>query len=145
MENVRDLLSRKGYYVWGIKPADSIRTALKVMKEKGIGAVLVLGPEGNIEGVFSERDFARACTDIDSLPMDRPVKDYMSKKILCVSSEQTIEECMALMTEKRIRHLPVLDGDKPVGIISIGDVVKAVIGEKNFLIDQMAHYISGSL
>ena len=145
MDQVKDILNKKGYDIWMVKSDDSIRTALTLMNEKKIGAVLVRNAKGQIEGIFSERDFARACSMNNTLSLDIPIKDYMSKRVICVNPQQTIENCLALMTEKRIRHLPVVDDEKPVGLISIGDVVKAFIWEKDFLIDQLESYISGSL
>ncbi|NQT59162.1 MAG: CBS domain-containing protein [Bacteroidetes bacterium] len=145
MEFVRDVISKKGNKFWTVTPESSVKSSLDLMAEKNIGAVPVLDKKGEIAGIFSERDFTRACSKDNKLCLEYPVSKVMTSRVFCVSPKQSIDNCMALMTEKRIRHLPVLDGSTLVGIISIGDVVKAVITEKDILIDQLEHYIEGSL
>lgn len=144
METVKDILSEKGNKIWAVQPGTKVSEALKLMSDKNIGAVLVVDDKEKMRGIFSERDFARHSVEEvnkGGCPTDGVVEDFMSTEVVYVKEEQTIDNCMALMTEKRLRHLPVLHGDDIVGLISIGDVVKAVISEKNFIIDQMEHYI----
>jgi CBS domain-containing protein len=144
METVKDILKEKGKEVWALKPDTTVSEALKMMSNKNIGAVLVVDEKEKMRGIFSERDFARksvAKENQSGCPTDGKVEDFMSKEVVYVKEEQTIDNCMALMTEKRLRHLPVLHDSELVGLISIGDVVKAVISEKDFIIDQMEHYI----
>lgn len=146
MNTVKDILKHKGTDVWRIAPEDTISHALKLMKEKNVGAVVVVSAKGNVEGIFSERDFVRFCAPKDTLDVSHvPIKEVMTPKVICIDEDQTIDNCMALMTDRRLRHLPVLDKEELVGLISIGDVVKAVQHEKDILIDQLEHYITGSL
>lgn len=142
MEIVSQILEKKGAEVWSIGPDDSVFNALQLMAEKDVGALIVLN-QGKVEGIVSERDYARKVVLLGRSSKDAPVKDIMSSKVYYVTPAQNVEECMALMIDKRIRHLPVMDGDKLAGLISIGDVVKAIIGEKEFMIDQLIHYIIG--
>ena len=142
MKTVRDVLKAKGGVVFAAEPDDTVYHALTIMAEQNIGALLVR--EGaRVVGVFSERDYARQVILKGKASKDTPIRDVMTTRVVFVRPEQNIEECMALMTDKHIRHLPVLDGDTLVGLVSIGDVVKAVISEKEFLIAQLEHYISG--
>ncbi len=144
METVRDILSHKGSEVWAIEPDAQVREALKLMKEKNIGALLVVDKKDELKGIFSERDYARKTVtagEESKCPVDKKVKELMTGSVVYIKDDQTVDQCMAIMTEKRLRHLPVLHEGKTAGIISIGDVVKSVIKEKNFIIDQMEHYI----
>ncbi|MEE9551226.1 MAG: CBS domain-containing protein [Candidatus Binatia bacterium] len=142
MKTVIELLKAKGHQYWSVTPDTAVFDALKLMAEKNIGALLVL--EGDVlVGFLSERDYARKVILKGKSSKDTPVKEIMSEKVMYVEPEQTVEECMALMTDKRVRHLPVFEGDKLIGIISIGDVVKAIISEQEFIIEQLEHYISG--
>lgn len=141
MSNVSEILSKKGNTVWSVSPQTSIGDTLKLMADKNVGAVLVL--EGSkIAGIFSERDFARNSIK-KTLKLESPVKEIMTSKILVVNSSQSTDECMSLMTSKHIRHLPVMDGEKLVGLISIGDVVKKVIEDHKFSITQLERYVTG--
>lgn len=144
MKTVRHLLQAKGYDIWSIAPEVSVFEALKLMADRNVGAVLVIDARGDLVGIFSERDYARKVVLKGKTSRDTPVRDIMTEKVVCVRADQSIEECMALMTGKRIRHLPVLDGGDLVGVISIGDVVKAVISEQEFMIEQLANYITGT-
>jgi len=141
MKTVRDLLKQKGRDVWSIAPESTVYDALKLLAEKNIGALLVIDA-GRPVGIFSERDYARQVILKGKSSKDTPVREVMTSKVVFVRPEQSIEECMALMTDKRFRHLPILEEGALVGILSIGDVVKAVISEKDFLIEQLANYIS---
>lgn len=146
METVKDILEHKGTdQVWFVTPETSAREALHLMAEKNVGAVPVMNQDGSMAGIFSERDYARKTLSLEGDPLNAHVRDLMSTKVMCIRPTTTVEECMALMTESRIRHLPVYEGDHLKGIVSIGDVVKATIAEKEFVIEQLEHYITGSL
>jgi CBS domain-containing protein len=112
------------------------------MADKSIGSLLVMNGD-QLVGIVTERDYARKVILEGKSSKDSSVKEVMSTKVLCVSPDRTVDECMALVTDKRLRHLPVLDHKHVVGVISIGDLVKAVISEQQILIDQLQHYISG--
>jgi len=141
MKTVQDLLAQKGNQVWSVSPDTSVFETLQLMAAKEIGAVLVLD-QGRLVGIFSERDYARQVVLKGKTSRDTPVREVMTSRVVFVRPNQNIEECMAIMTDKRFRHLPVMDGDKLAGVLSIGDVVKAVISEKQFLIEQLEHYIN---
>ena len=141
MKNVREILKSKGTQVYSISPDSSVYEALQLMSEKGIGALLVIEGE-EVVGILSERDYARKVILVGKTSKETLVKEIMSTKVMYVNSDVSTEECMALMITKRIRHLPVIDNGKLTGLISIGDVVKAVIDEKEFVIDQLVRYIT---
>jgi len=140
MKTVQQLLESKRYSVVSVSPADTVLEALKVMAEKEIGAVIVIENE-HLVGIFSERDYARKVVLQGKSSKDTPVREIMTEKVVCVRQEQTIEDCMGLMTDKRIRHLPVLEHKKVIGVIPIGDVVKEMLYEKEFVIKQLESYI----
>ncbi len=142
MINVKQLLKDKQGKVLTATPEDTLYQALKVMADNNVGALVVVKEE-KVVGIFSERDFVRNAVVDKKLSMDLTVKELMSVKVCYVRPEQTIEECMALMTEKRTRHLPVIDGEKLIGIVSIGDILKSIIAEKEFNIHQLENYIAG--
>ena len=142
MKTVKDLLKAKGYDIWAVAPEASVYDALKLMADKNVGAVLVI-EAGNLVGILSERDYARRVIFKGELSEDTSVREIMTKKVLWVRPDQTVEECMALMTSKRVRHLPVFEDDQLTGVISIGDVVKAIISHQEFMIEQLEHYITG--
>jgi CBS domain-containing protein len=144
MKTVAEILKAKGdSTVFSIEPSASVFDAVKKMAEKNVGALLVM--EGTrIVGVVTERDYARKVVLLARSSKDTPLRDVMTSAVIYVRPSQTSEECMALMTENRVRHLPVLDDDgKLVGLISIGDIVKGIISEQNFIIEQLQHYIAG--
>ena len=143
MTTVKQLLQVKGPDIWTIAPDASLYDALKLMADKNVGALLVLDA-GELAGIVSERDYARMVVLKDKSSLTTPVSEIMTKKVICVRLEQTIEDCMALMTDKRVRHLPVLMDDQLVGVVSIGDVVKAIISHQEFIIEQLENYIVGS-
>lgn len=143
MKTVRHVLQVKGRQTWSIRPDASVYDALTLMADKEVGALLVLDG-GKLVGIISERDYARKVILKGKSSLETPIRDIMTPKVICVRPEQTIEECMALMTDKHVRHLPVVVGDEVVGVISIGDLVKAVIAEKDFMIKQLEDYITGA-
>ena len=143
MKRVSQLLSEKGSEFWTVSPSATVLQALEMMAAKNVGALLVMEGE-KLAGIFSERDYARKVVLEGRTSKDTSVGDIMSSKVVCVTPQQSVEDCMALMTDKRIRHLPVIEGDRVLGIISVGDVVKAVITEQTFVISQLEHYITGS-
>lgn len=142
MTTTKLYLQRKGNDVWSTRPDATVYEALQLMAEKDIGALLVL-ESSQLVGIFSERDYARKVILHGKSPKVTLVSDIMTTQVIYVHPEHTIEECMALMTEKHVRHLPVMEGDQIVGVISIGDVVKAIISEQEFVIEQLTHYITG--
>ncbi|MFQ5847658.1 MAG: CBS domain-containing protein [Candidatus Methylomirabilales bacterium] len=142
MKTVRHILQVKGQALWSVTPDASVYDALNLMADKEVGALLVL-EEGRLAGIISERDYARKVILKGKSSLETPVREIMTQKVICVRPEQTIEDCMALMTDKRIRHLPVLGNDEVIGVVSIGDLVKAVIAEKDFMIKQLENYITG--
>lgn len=124
-----------------VGPEDTVFTALTLLAQHDIGALLVL-ERGRLVGIFSERDYARKIILKGKTSKDTPVREIMSDKVSCVTLSQSVEECMALMTDKRVRHLPVLGpGEQVIGILSIGDLVKETISDQKFTIDQLVHYI----
>lgn len=142
MITVRQLLQAKGSDVWSIGLEVSVYDALKLMADKEVGALLVLEGE-KLVGIISERDYARKVILRGRSSMDTPTREVMTKEVITVGPEQTIQECMTMMTDRRCRHLPVLEGDRVIGVVSIGDVVKAVISHQEFLIEHLARYIEG--
>jgi CBS domain-containing protein len=139
---VNRILEAKGKDVCTVSPDATVLEALGMMAEHGIGALVVVDKEA-VVGMFSERDYARKVILKGKASKDTPVREVMSTKVYYVQPTQRIEECMALMTDKTIRHLPVIFEDRLVGIISIGDVVKAMISEQEFIIEQLEQYITG--
>ncbi len=143
MSTVKDLLKGKGSSVSTIFPQAKVYEALAIMAEQNIGALVVVSEE-KVVGLVSERDYARKVVLKGRASKETAVKDIMSSMVVTVSPSQTVEECMAIMTEKHYRHLPVLDKGKLVGIISIGDLVKSIISEQKFIIENLKNYISGA-
>jgi len=139
---VAQVLRNKGHQVWSVAPDTSVFEALRKMADHGVGALLVM--DGNaLAGIVSERDYARKVILMGRASRDTPVRDVMSEDVVTVTPESTMQDCMARMTEHHIRHLPVLRDGMVIGVISIGDVVKATISEQAFLIDQLQRYIQG--
>jgi CBS domain-containing protein len=139
---VRQLLASKGHDAWSVSPDTTVFDALKVLADKDIGAVVVL-TGGELCGVLSERDYARKVVLEGKASMTTPVSEIMTSPVLVVTPDQTIDKCMALMTDKHLRHLPVVENDQVVGMVSIGDVVKTVIADQEFMLDQLETYITG--
>ena len=142
MKLVKQLLDNKGHEIHSIEPDASVFDAIKLMAEKEIGALLVM--EGDkLAGIISERDYARKVILKGRSSRETPIKDIMTVQVTYAHPEQSVQECMAVMTDKRIRHLPILENNVVVGMISIGDLVKAIIAEQQFTIEQLEQYISG--
>ena len=141
---VSEVLKRKGRDVWSVAPEASIYQALKFMADKGVGALVVM-EAGNIVGIFSERDYARQVALRGRSTKETLVADVMTKPVRYIPPWRTVDECMALMTDRRVRHLPVLDGGKLVGIVSIGDVVKTIISEQEFVIHELEAFVDEAL
>jgi CBS domain-containing protein len=142
MQTIREILDKKGSELFCVAPDVSVFEALKLMADKNIGAVLVMEGE-KLEGIMSERDYARKIALKGKFSKEVPVREIMSSKVICVGPEQTINNTKAIMISKKIRHLPVLEEDKLIGLISIGDVVNALLDENLFVIDQLETYIKG--
>lgn len=143
MNRVRDILRNKGEQVWSVPADTTVRAALEEMADKNIGAVLVMD-RGRLAGIFSERDYARKVVLQGRRSDQTLVGEVMTTQVVGVRPSDTVAECMAIMTEKRIRHLPVVDGGEVAGVVSIGDVVKTIISEQQFLIEQLELYITGT-
>ena len=143
MTTVRSVLQTKDNTIWSIAPDALVFDALKIMADKNVGALLVTQKE-KVVGIFSERDYARKIVLKGESSHTTAIKDVMTSGVLSVNPEQSIDECMTLMTNKHIRHLPVLENGKLIGLVSIGDVVKAIISEHEYTIKQLENYITGS-
>ncbi|MBI3061060.1 MAG: CBS domain-containing protein [Deltaproteobacteria bacterium] len=142
MITVRDILRAKGNQIWSVSPDATVFSALELMAEKNTGALVALDGE-SLAGIFSERDYARKVILKGKASKETSVREIMTSEVTTVRPSQSVDECMVLMTDKRIRHLPVFEGENLVGLISIGDVVKAVISEREFVIKQLESYITG--
>lgn len=143
MATVRDMLRSKGYDIWSVAPDTTVYDALKLMADKNIGAVLVREAD-RVVGILSERDYTRKVTLQGKTAAGTRAREIMTERVMCVRPEDTAEQCMALMTEKRVRHLPVVEDDQLIGLISIGDVVKATIEQQKFIISQLEDYVRGT-
>ncbi len=142
MKTARQLLDAKGSHVVSVAPDTPVFEALRVMADRSVGAVLVMEAE-RLVGIMSERDYARKVILQGRSSHDTPVRHIMTERVVYARPEQTIAECMALMTDKRIRHLPVIGRERLLGVLSIGDLVKETICEQEFLIRQLENYIHG--
>ena len=143
MKRASQILEFKGFDIWSVSPDTSVYDALEDMAQKNVGAMVVLDGE-ELAGMFSERDYARKVMLVGKTSMKTLVREVMTEDVVKVKSEHTIAECMMLMTENHVRHLPVCRGKNVIGVISIGDVVKATIDELDFTVDQLENYIAGS-
>lgn len=144
MKTVEQILRSKGNAFWSVTPETMVYDALKLMANKDVGALLVLDHSTRLVGVISERDYARKVILKGKSSLATPVREIMTPHVVTSQPSQTVDECMALMTAKRVRHLPVVAEGKVVGVVSIGDLVKASLDEKDFLIHQLEHYITGN-
>jgi CBS domain-containing protein len=140
MQNIGHLLATKGHDVWAVAPADSVLDAIRVMAERGVGALLVMDGR-KLVGIISERDYARRVILKGRSSDQTRVDAIMTTRVSYAEPDQSVEHCLSLMTEKRIRHLPVMQDGEVVGVLSIGDLVKAIISEQKLTIDQLEHYI----
>jgi CBS domain-containing protein len=141
MDTVRDILQIKGKVVYTVSPDSSVYDALETLEDKNLGALVVVERNGKLDGIFTERDYARKVILKGRSSKETLVRDIMTDSPVFVTPDTKIEECMQLMTNKFIRHLPVLENGELVGIISIGDVVKHIINQKDFIIQNLEHYI----
>lgn len=142
MTSIRQLLNDKGHDVLSIHPDDSVFDAIKMMADENVGSLVVM-EDDKLTGIITERHYARNVILKGKSSPKTPVRDIMRTRVICARPEQSIEECMAVMTERGVRHLPILDRKKLVGVVSIGDLVKSVISDQKFIIEQLEHYISG--
>jgi CBS domain-containing protein len=143
MKRICDLLADKGREVWSLSPDDTVYEAIDQMAQKAVGALLVM-ENGRLVGIVSERDYARKVILKGKASKETLVREIMSSPVICVRPELTVEQTMVRMTENRVRHLPILDGETVVGVISIGDVVRAIIEDKEYYIQQLTTYITSA-
>ena len=142
MKQISDLLRAKGRDIWSLTPDATVYDAIDQMAQKGVGALLVM-EEGRLVGIVSERDYARKVILKGKASRETLVREIMSSPVFCAPPDLTVEQAMTLMTAKRVRHLPIIVGQKVVGVISIGDVVRGIIDDKEFDIQQLTKYITG--
>jgi CBS domain-containing protein len=142
MRTVEQLIQAKGGEIWSIAPQATTFNALQIMAEKNVGALLVIEKE-KLVGIFSERDYARKVILKDKSSKNTSVGELMTREVIYIDAEATLEESMALMSGKRIRHLPVLKNDQLIGIVTLGDVVKQIISDQKFAIRELEKYITG--
>lgn len=142
MTTVQQLLSKKGREVWSVHPDDSVFDAIQKMADENVGSVVVM-EDGKLVGIFTERHYARNVFLKGKSSPATLIGDVMERQVVCVRPEETVEECMAVMTEKRVRHLPVMHQGKLAGILSIGDLVKSKIADQEFTIEQLVDYVHG--
>ena len=143
MTTIAQLLNTKGDQIWSVEPKATIFEALEIMSEKEIGALLVM-EDGKLTGIFSERDYARKVILKGKSSKETPVGELMTKKVFYIDPQKTINDCMAMMTAKRIRHVPVIKDNQVMGIVTIGDVVNQIISEQEVTINHLENYITGS-
>ena len=142
MKSVKQLMANKPNLLWFIPPNATTYDGIKMLAEKSVGALPVM-EDDKLVGMFSERDYARKVALKGKSSLDTAISEVMTTEVVCVQLDQTNEDCMALMTDKRVRHLPVLENGKVIGVISIGDLVKDIMSEQQFVIEQLEHYIMG--
>jgi CBS domain-containing protein len=142
MTTVRQLLDQKGMTIWSIRPDVTVFDALAEMAEKDIGSLVVMDG-GELVGIITERHYARNVVLKGKTSPATPVRDLMERRVVIARPDQSVEQCMALISEKRVRHLPVVEGKKVIGMVSIGDLVKSMVSDQKFMVDQLQHYIHG--
>jgi CBS domain-containing protein len=143
MTCVRHLLARKGGELWSIGPADTVFDAIKKMADKNVGSLVVI-EDGRLVGLITERHYARNVVLKGRASPQTRVSEIMERNVIYVRPDSTVEQCMALMTSKMVRHLPVIEDENLLGIVSIGDLVKSIIRDQKFVIEQLEHYIHGT-
>lgn len=143
MHTIGQLLENKGKDIWSIAPHATVFEALQIMAEKNVGVLLVID-DGEVVGIFSERDYARKVILKGKSSKDISVGDLMTKEVFYIKSQNTLQECMALMTAKHIRHIPVFENNQLIGVVTLGDVVKQIISDQEFTIRELGKYITGS-
>jgi CBS domain-containing protein len=143
MVAVHHILDQKGHQVWSVHPGDTVYDAIKMMADKDVGALMVLDGS-KIVGIVTERDYARNVFLKGRGSPQTLVGEIMGCNVVCVEPDKSIEECMAIMSAKRVRHLPVISEGELLGIVSIGDLVKSIISDREFVIEQLEHYIRGA-
>ena len=141
MDTVRNILQLKGNLVYTVSPDSSVYEALELLESKNLGSLVIIEDDGKLDGIFTERDYARKVILKGRSSKETLVRDIMTDDPIFVTPDTKIEECMKLMTEKFIRHLPVLENNQLVGLVSIGDLVKYIINQKDFIIENLEHYI----
>ena len=141
MKTVNEILAKKGNDIWSVAPTDTVFDSLKLMADKQIGALLVMDGE-KLAGIVTERDYARKVALEGRSSRESKVQDIMSENVLCVTPDKSVQDCMAMMSDKRARHLPVVEGHKVIGIVSIGDLVKSIINEQQHEIESLQYYIN---
>jgi CBS domain-containing protein len=142
-DTIESILKYKGGEIWSVAPDHSVYEAIETMADKGVGALLVIS-EGELVGIISERDYTRKVILKGRSSKDTQVKEIMTSPVIRVTQHQTVDECMAIMTNQRVRHLPVIQGNHLLGVVSIGDLVKWIIKEQEEMIQQLEHYIAGN-
>jgi CBS domain-containing protein len=142
VSEIREILQLKGGAVWSISPDQTVYEALRIMAEKNVGALLVT-QDGKLVGIITERDYSRKVVLLGRSSHNTPVKAILTGKVVSVGPNQTVEECMRLMTAQRVRHLPVVEGEKILGVVSIGDLVNWIISAQHSTIQQLETYITG--
>jgi len=142
MHTIGQLLESKGKDIWSIAPHATVFEALQIMAEKNVGVLLVID-DGEVVGIFSERDYARKVILKGKSSKDTSVGDLMTKEVFYIKSQNTLQECMALMTAKHIRHIPVFENNQLIGVVTLGDVVKQIISDQEFTILELEKYITG--
>jgi len=142
-DRVRAILANKGPAIWSVSPESTVYEALMLMAEKDVGALPVVS-EGKLAGIFSERDYARKVALMGRSSKEMRVSEIMTGEVITITPDHTVDECMRIVTEHRIRHLPVVEGDRLVGIVSIGDLVNAIISAQAATIEHLSNYITGN-
>ncbi len=140
---IRQMLDEKGYKIYSVPPGSSVFDAIKLMAEAGIGALLVMDSE-RLVGILSERDYTRKIVLNNRSSRETAVREIMTEKVLYMTPEQTVDDCMAMMSKHHVRHMPVMENNRPIGMLSVRDVMRSVISEKEFIISQLENYISGN-
>ena len=141
MNTVKEMLEIKGREVWSIEASQSVYQAIEMMEEMGVGALTVLDDDARLAGIISERDFARKVILKDRSAHETSIADIMTTDVVVVDEDKTVDKCMSLMSQKKIRHLPVMDGGTPVGMITVGDLLKVTIKEQSMTIEELESYI----